>query len=81
MIAALQNVPSGSTVLVSANSGNLYAIMAGLGVPVGGCGVDSDNCLPCKKKKCFPKKDFNHLWKVLRNHDGSVFMSHSTYGN
>ncbi len=82
MIKALQAVPNGSAVLVSANSGNLYAIMAGLGVKIKEtCKNNQDDCLPCRSKKCFPKKQFNNIWTVLKQADGQVTMSHGQYGD
>lgn len=81
MTKALRALPPGSAALVAANSGNLYALMAGLGVRVDtSCKADSDNCIPCKSKKCFPKKQFNNLWTVVRDSSGGVSMTHSTYG-
>jgi len=83
MIAALKNIPDGSKVIVSANSGNLYAIMAGLGVPVnsqpGLCAVTDNSCLPCKKKSCFPGKEFHNIWKVTITNN-AVEMTNSQYG-
>ena len=81
MIKALQKLPKGSTALVTANSGNLYAIMAGLGVSVqADCAKGADGCLPCKDKKCFPKKQFNNIWKLVLSADGELTMTRSTYG-
>ena len=82
MIKALQKLPEGSTALVTANSGNLYAIMAGLGVSVqADCVKGADGCIPCKGKKCFPKKQFNNIWKLVRSADGGLTMTRSTYGH
>ena len=82
MIKALQKLPKGSTALVSANSGNLYAIMAGLGVSVqADCAKGADGCIPCKHKKCFPKKQFNNIWKLVRSADGHLAMTRGTYGH
>lgn len=81
MTKALNNVAKGSTVLVSANSGNMYAIIAGLGVNVQkDCSKKANSCIPCKTKKCFPKKQFNNIWKVVRSNDGKVSMTRSNYG-
>lgn len=81
MTNALHALPPGSAALIAANSGNLYALMAGLGVRVdASCKADSDNCIPCNSKKCFPKKQFNNLWTVVRDSSGGVSMTHSTYG-
>lgn len=82
MIESLKQVEQGSTIIVSANSGNLFAIMSGIGVPVKGeaaC-TDSDNCLPCKSKKCFPTKEFNNIWTVSVSSDGKISLQDSKYG-
>jgi hypothetical protein len=83
MTAALKKIPDGSSVVVSANSGNIYAIMAGLGVQVSSkgkaCGTTEGSCLPCKDKSCFPKKEFHNIWKVSIA-DKSVTMTKSHYG-
>lgn len=84
MIKALKKVKAGSSVVVSANSGNIFAIMAGLGVPlVGGeaCTSQSENCLPCKNKKCFPGKEFNNIWIVAIGTNKKVTLQRSKYGN
>jgi hypothetical protein len=84
MIKALKIIDMGSRVVVSANSGNIFAIMAGLGVPlVGGeaCTSQPENCLPCKNKKCFPKKEFNNIWTVTIGVNGKVNLQRSKYGN
>jgi hypothetical protein len=83
MIESLKQVESGITVIVSANSGNLFAIMSGIGVPVKGDAVctDSNHCLPCKTKKCFPKKEFNNIWTVTVSSDGKVSLQNSKYGS
>jgi len=83
MIEALKQVEQGSFVIVAANSGNMFAIMSGIGVPVKGeaaC-IDSDNCLPCKTKKCFPKKEFNNVWTVTVSSDGELSLQNSKYGS
>ena len=81
MVELLKQVEHGSTVIVSANSGNLFAIMSGIGVPVKGEATcnDSENCLPCKSKKCFPKKEFNNIWTVSVSIDGKVSLENSKY--
>ena len=84
MIKALKKVSTGSNVVVSANSGNIFAIMKGLGVPVVGdpvCTSQPKNCLPCKNKKCFPKKEFNNIWTVMVGSNGKVSLQRSKYGN
>jgi hypothetical protein len=82
MIESLKQVEQGNTIIISANSGNLFAIMSGIGVPVKGDAVcrDSDNCLPCKSKKCFPKKEFNNIWTVTVSSDGKTSLQNSKYG-
>jgi hypothetical protein len=82
MIETLKRVAQGSSVVVSANSGNLFAIMSGIGVPVKGeaaC-IDPDNCLPCKTKKCFPTKEFDNIWTVTVSSDGKSSLQNSKYG-
>jgi hypothetical protein len=80
VVKALRNLPEGSSAVVAANSGNLYAIMAGLGVPIReSCKNSTSGCLPCKSKKCFPKKQFNNIWTVTLTGDKAI-MTHSTYG-
>lgn len=80
LIKTLQNLPKGSSVVVSANSGNIFAVMAGMGVPVReSCKNNSNGCLPCKSKSCFPKKQFNNIWTVTPGGD-TAGMVHSTYG-
>lgn len=84
MIKALKNVQAGSNIAVSANSGNLFAIMAGIGVPLVGdqvCTSQPENCLPCKSKKCFPKKEFNNIWTVTLGANGKVTLQRSKYGD
>lgn len=64
LVSALRSLPSGSTALVAGNSGNLFAIMHGLGVPAATqeqpCAT-GDTCVPCLDNACFPK-DFDNLW-------------------
>jgi len=80
LIKALRNLPKGSSAIVAANSGNLYAIMAGLGVSLReSCKNNTSGFLPCKGKKCFPKKQFNNIWTVTLG-DDKASMTHSTYG-
>ena len=87
LLNELQQVPQGSTVLVGGNSGNLYAIMAGLGVRVATeenpCGPDDMSCLPCPDKSCFPKNEFDNLWLVIPADTPSeqATMSRSKYGD
>ena len=83
MTSALKRLPDGSSVVVSANSGNIFAIIAGLGVAVSSvdkpCDPEDLSCLPCKNKSCFPKKEFHNLWKVTLSDDSAV-MTRSRYG-
>lgn len=64
LVSALRSLPSGSTALVAGNSGNLFAILHGLGVPVAtgeqACAT-GDTCVPCLDNTCFPE-DFDNLW-------------------
>ncbi|MCZ6514361.1 MAG: histidine phosphatase family protein, partial [Acidobacteria bacterium] len=54
LLQAIQQVADGSTVVVAGNSGNLYAVMAGLGVRVSTtespCEKSDASCLPCADK-------------------------------
>jgi hypothetical protein len=83
LIDELKKVPEGSTVVVGGNSGNLYAVMAGLGVRFctkgKPCGEQETSCLPCNDKSCFPKKEFHNIWKVTLS-DKDATMSNSHYG-
>ena len=83
MTAALEKIPDGGSVVVSANSGNLFAIMAGLGVQVNSpeepCAVAAESCLPCADKSCFPVKEFHNIW-IVTIADDSVKMQKSRYG-
>lgn len=84
MIKALKKVKKGSSNVISANSGNIFAIMAGIGVPIVGdqvCTSQPKNCLPCKNKKCFPKKEFNNIWTVTVGTNGKVSLQRSKYGD
>ena len=94
LLSALAEVPAGSTVVVGGNSGNLFAIMAGLGVPVAGDdrrevppeagdGVSVAKTLPCRDKSCFPKKDFASLWLVVvpSSPSGKASMARIHYGD
>ncbi len=87
ILKALQEVQEGDTVIVSGNSSNLYAIMAGLGVRVATddnpCGKEDAGCLPCVDKSCFPDDEFNNLWLVIptATASGHSTMSRSKYGS
>ena len=86
LLHAIQQVPHGSTVIVAGNSGNLYTIMAGLGVRVSTtespCAKTDSSCLPCAAKSCFPEDEFNNLWLVswTTESKGHITMSVSKYG-
>lgn len=66
-IEVVRAVPPGSVVLVAGHSSTLFAIMAGLGVPVASderpCEEGDVSCLPCAEKACFPG-GFDNLWTV-----------------
>ena len=83
LIDGLKKVPEGSTVVVGGNSGNLYAIMTGLGVRSGSkggpCREKESSCLPCDDKSCFPTEEFHNIWKVTLS-DKDAMMSKSKYG-
>lgn len=67
--AALLNLPAGSVALVGLNSENIYAILNRLGVPeapVGQSCVSGSMCVPCTSNTCYPGKEFDHLWNVVR---------------
>jgi hypothetical protein len=67
---------------VAGNGGNLYGIMAGLGVSVdSSCTPESRDCIPCAERECFPVKQFNNIWKVTLTRDGRATMQRSTYGD
>lgn len=69
MASALGAIPSGSTVLVGANSENVFAILNGLGVPVAANGetcARGDVCVPCVDKTCFPATA-DHMWILEYN--------------
>ena len=86
LLQAIQQVPDGSTVVVAGNSGNLYAIMAGLGVRISTtenpCASTDASCLPCAARSCFPENEFNNLWLVILTPEstGHATMSVSKYG-
>jgi hypothetical protein len=82
LVSALSSLPSGSTALVAGNSGNLFGIMHGLGVPVA-TGEDAcasgDICVPCLVNTCFPE-DFDNLWILtIAKADGSVRLQWLKY--
>lgn len=67
-IEALLALPPGSVAVIAGHSSTLFAIMAGLGVPVGTeaapCSEGDTSCLPCTAKSCFPETEFDNLWVV-----------------
>ncbi len=66
---ALLKLPAGSVALVGLNSENIYAILNKLGVPVAASGQScspGSMCVPCVSNECYPVKDFDHLWHVVR---------------
>ncbi len=86
LLQAIRQVADGSTAVVAGNSGNLYAIMAGLGVRVSTtespCAKTDASCLPCADKSCFPEDEFNNLWLVVWTAEskGHATVSVSKYG-
>ena len=68
LVDALRQLPSGSVALVGANSGNVYAILNGLGVRVGTsdqpCTLGS-TCVPCLDNTCFPREEFDNFWILI----------------
>jgi hypothetical protein len=70
MLKSIKSLPDGSVAVVIANSGNLFPIMSKYGVTQ----------IPCPSKKCFPKKEFDNIWKVT-NTKGVITMSKTRYGN
>lgn len=66
---ALLQLPAGSVALAGLNSENIYAILNRLGVPeapTGGTCAPGSMCVPCTSNKCYPGKEFDHLWHVVR---------------
>ena len=66
---ALLKLPAGSVALVGLNSENIYAILNKLGVPVASAGTTCEQgsmCVPCTSNECYPLKEFDHLWHVVR---------------
>jgi hypothetical protein len=66
---ALLQLPAGSVALVGLNSENIYAILNRLGVPEAPAGQSCDPgsmCVPCTSNECYPGKEFDHLWHVVR---------------
>jgi hypothetical protein len=66
---ALLKLPAGSVALVGLNSENIYAILNRLSIPVAPEGQicsPGSICVPCTSNKCYPIKEFDHLWHVVR---------------
>jgi hypothetical protein len=67
LLEAIRAVPEGSSVLVGANSDNIFAILHGLGVPVA---TDEDpcdageTCVPCETNECFPP-EYDRYWVLV----------------
>jgi phosphohistidine phosphatase SixA len=57
MVKALKKIPDGSSVLVVANSSNLFPIMSKMGVA-------TNESMPCDSKKCFDRQVFDNIWHV-----------------
>lgn len=66
---ALLNLPPGSVALAALNSENIFAILNRLGVPVAPSGQScarGSMCVPCTDNSCYPRKDFDHIWHIVR---------------
>jgi hypothetical protein len=66
---ALLKLPPGSVALAALNSENIFAILNRLGVPVAPAGqscAPGSMCVPCTDNSCYPRKEFDHLWHVVR---------------
>ena len=61
---AVLRLPSGSVVLIAANSDNIYGILNQLGVPVDQTCAAGAMCVPCVTNACF-KADFDRLWYLV----------------
>jgi len=69
MAAALTQLPPGSVALAALNGENIFAILNQLGVPLapGGRSCSTGSmCVPCTDNTCFPQKEFDHIWYLLR---------------
>jgi len=67
--AALLKLPPGSVALAALNSENIFAILNRLGVPVAAAGqtcAPGAMCVPCTDNNCYPRKEFDHLWHIVR---------------
>jgi hypothetical protein len=66
---ALLKLPPGSVALAALNSENIFAILNRLGVPVAPSGqscVPGSMCVPCTDNSCYPRKEFDHIWHIVR---------------
>lgn len=66
---AVLKLPSGSVVLLSLNSENIYAILNKLGVPAAAPGQSCPSgsmCVPCTDNNCFPREDYDRVWYLVR---------------
>lgn len=66
---ALLKLPPGSVALAVLNSENIFAILNRLGVPVAPSGqscAPGGMCVPCTDNSCYPRKEFDHLWHIVR---------------
>jgi phosphohistidine phosphatase SixA len=66
---ALLKLPHGSVALAALNSENIFAILNRLGVPVAPAGqscAPGSMCVLCTDNSCYPRKEFDHLWHVVR---------------
>ena len=67
---ALLELPPVSVVLVALNSENTFAILNRLGVPVAPPGqscAPGNMCVPCTDNSCYPGKEFDNLWYIVRD--------------
>jgi hypothetical protein len=67
LLEALRALPPGSSALVGVNSNNIYALLNGLGVPVGTTAdpcTRGSTCVPCLSNACFPGGD-DQLWILV----------------
>lgn len=71
LVEALRALPTGSRVLVGTNSDNVYAIMHGLGVPVGTpeqpC-LRGRDCVPCLTNACASPR-YDQMWLLILRRD------------
>lgn len=63
----------GSSALVGVNSNNLFAILNRLGVPLATASEPCElgaTCVPCLDNSCFPHREYDNLWVLVRGQDG-----------